>query len=68
MGLGSEKVVIAYKALLIIAETDALETPKLFVVFLWLFRHYYNMPLESRLTLAFLEDLFLLQIWVQFVT
>ena len=55
MGLGSEKVVIAYKTLLIIAETDALEIPKLFVVFLWLFRHYYNMPLES-LILAFLED------------
>ena len=39
LGLGPEKVVIAYKTLLIIAETDALEIPKLFVVFLWLFRH-----------------------------
>ena len=56
MGLGSEKVGIAYKTLLIIAETDTLEMPKLFVVFLWLFRHQYNTPLESRLTLAFLED------------
>ena len=39
MGLGTEKVGIAYKTLLIIAETDALEIPKLFVVFLWLFQH-----------------------------
>ena len=35
MGLGPEKVVIAYKTLLIIAKTDALEILKLFVVFLW---------------------------------
>ena len=39
MGLGPEKVVIAYKALLIIGETDALEIPKLFLVFLWRLRH-----------------------------
>ena len=39
MGLGPEKVVIAFKTLLIIAETEAPEIPKLFVVFLWLFRH-----------------------------
>ena len=35
MGLGPEKVVIAYKNFLIIAETDALEIPKLLVVLLW---------------------------------
>ena len=34
MALGPEKVAIAYKTLLIIAKTDALEIPKLFVVFL----------------------------------
>ena len=39
MGLGPEKVVIEFKTRLIIAETDALEIPKLFAVFLWLFRH-----------------------------
>ena len=39
MSLGPEKVVIAYKTLLIIAETDALDIPKLFVVFLWRLRH-----------------------------
>ena len=39
MGLGPEKVVIAYKTLLIKAETDALEIPKLFAVFLWRLRH-----------------------------
>ena len=39
MGLGTEKVVIAYKTLLSIAETDAVEIPKLFVVFLWRLRH-----------------------------
>ena len=56
MGLGPENVVIAYQALLIIGETDALEIPKIFLVFLWRHRHLYNTPLESRLTLAFLED------------
>ena len=35
MGLGPEKVVIAKETFLIIAETNALETPKTLVVFLW---------------------------------
>ena len=39
MGSGPEKVVIAYKTVLIIAETDALKLPKLFVVFRWRLRH-----------------------------
>ena len=39
MGLGPENVVIAYKTVLIIAETDALDIPKLFAVFLWCLRH-----------------------------
>ena len=39
MGSSHEKVVIAEETLLIIAETDALEIPKAFVVFLWCFRY-----------------------------
>ena len=39
MGLDPEKVVIAYQTVLIIGETDALEIPKLFLVFLWRLRH-----------------------------
>ena len=39
MGLSSEIVVIVYRTILIIAGTDTLEIPKLFVVFLWLFWH-----------------------------
>ena len=39
MGSGPEKVVIAYKTLLIIAETDGLEIPELFVVFRWRLRY-----------------------------
>ena len=40
MGSGPEKVVIAKETLLMIAETDALEIPKAFTVFLWHLRHW----------------------------
>ena len=68
MGLGSEKAVIAYKTLLIIAETDALEIPKLFVVFLWLFDTNIIRHLNLDRHWPSEKILFLLQIWVQFGT
>ena len=40
IGSDPKKIVIAYETLLIIAETDALEIPKTFTVFLWRFLHW----------------------------
>ena len=39
MGLGLEKIVIAWETIMIIAKADALEILQEFLVFLWRLRH-----------------------------